>query len=103
MNKFLTRGAAALFALASIAASTVPASAGGGFSFGFGSGGYGPWDPWYDGPHGGIYVDVGPSYDNSWKKHVKWCLKHHGHQDYDPGSNLYETKSGYKECNSPYF
>ena len=99
MNKLLTRAAAALFALATIAASAVPASAGGGFSFGFGS--YGPWDPWYDGPHGGIYVDVGPSYDNSWKKHVKYCLKHH--PSYDPDTNLYETKSGYKECDSPWF
>ena len=108
MSKILSAAAATLFAAVSIAASSVPASAGGGFSIGFG--GYGPYGgPWYGGPHGGVYVDVGPGYGsgygpgygNSWHKHVKWCMNHY--QTYNPHTNLFKTKWGPKECNSPYF
>lgn len=102
MKKVLVAGSAALFAAVSLAASAVPAAAGGSFSFGFG--GYGPYDPWSYGHHGGIYVDVGPGpvYGKSkWQKHVNWCFNHY--KTYDPDSNHYMSKWGPKECNSPYF
>lgn len=104
MNKMLSRAAAAAFVLGSIAVSTVPASAGGSFSIGFGGGGFAPY-PYPYPPHGGgIYVDVGPGPvyggGGSWKKHVKWCFAHY--KSYDPDTNLFMSKWGYKECNSPW-
>ena len=104
MTQIRSAIAATLFTAASIAASAAPALAGGGVSFSFGGGGYGPY---YGG--GGIYVDVGPGYGpgygggykNSWKKHVKWCLHHY--KSYNPHTNLYKTKWGPQECESPYF
>jgi hypothetical protein len=103
MTRIRSALAATLFTAATIAASTAPALAGGGISFGFGAGGYGPY---YGGPYGGggIYVDVGPDYvggyKNTWKKHVKWCLAHY--KTYNPNTNYYKTKWGPQECESPF-
>jgi hypothetical protein len=100
MTKIRSAFVATLFTAASIAASTAPALAGGGISFGFGGYGGGPW---YPGHHAGIYVDVAPApyYQHSWKKHVKWCFNHHKH--YNPNTNLFKTKWGPQECVLPYF
>ena len=100
MNKILCAAAATLIAASTIAASAAPASAGGSVSFGFGGWGSGP-------SHGGVYVELGPHYGggpvyagNPYKKHVKWCFAHH--DNYNPNTNYYKTKWGWKECDSPF-
>jgi hypothetical protein len=103
MKTILATSAAALFAVFSVVA---PANAGGGVTFSFGGGPYGGFygGP-YGNPHGGVYLDVGPNYNpgynNSWKKHVQFCFKHH--KNYNPNTNLYKTKWGYMECESPWY
>lgn len=105
MTKIRSALAATLLTAASVAVSAAPALAGGGISFGFGGGGYGPYGggPWYPGHHAGIYVDVAPTphYNHSWKKHVKWCFNHF--KTYNPNTNHFKTKWGPQECVSPYF
>ena len=108
MNRLLTASAATLLTIASIAASTAPASAGSVY-FGFG-GGHGPWfdgyDPWdnHSGYNSGIYVDVSPVIvdgGSDWDAHVDWCEDQY--QTYDPSTDLYFYAPGkQKRCNSPY-
>jgi hypothetical protein len=114
MKKLLATAAVTTFiALASIAATSAPASAGGisfGTSFGgfdFDDDGYG----WDDDSDFEISIEV-PSYDDEDEDedddgsypsaHTDWCDNHY--QTYDEDSNLYFFKPGKQtQCVSPYW
>ncbi len=100
MKKILVTASAALLATLAIAATTVPASAGGSFNFNIGVGGWGPgWGPGY----GGIYVGSPyPVYNDNWEAHVDWCYDHKG-PSYNPNTNKYINMAGKKRtCHSPF-
>jgi hypothetical protein len=98
MKTIIAAGVATFFA---VAASAVPAQAGGGITFGFG-GGHGHHG--HHGGHGGIYLGFAPTGGHGpnyyWKKHVKWCFNHHA--NYNPDSNTYWTHKGPRYCDSPF-
>lgn len=96
MTKFFTTAAAALFATVAVAATTVPANAGGSFGFSIG-GGHG----FHDHHGGGVYFGFndGPSH-GSWRRHVRWCFNHYA--SYNPNTNRYFNGHRWKVCNSPF-
>jgi hypothetical protein len=108
MRKILVTASAALFATVAIAASALPASAGG-ISFGFGGGYHDGWhghDGWHDGY--GVVVEVPivdeddyDDEDSDWDLHVEWCEDHY--QTYDEDSDSYAYQVGKRtRCVSPY-
>jgi hypothetical protein len=101
MTKILATAAATLVAVVSLAATSVPATAGN-FNFSFGVYGPGPgWGPGWGGwgPGGVVVVNPGGNY---WQAHVNWCYSHKG-PSYNPQTNTYVSNSGkVKYCDSPY-
>ena len=98
MKTIIAAGVATFFA---VAASAVPAQAGGGITFGFGGQGHGHNG---HGPNGGIYLGFTPTVvapgHGSWRKHVRWCYRNHA--NYDPGTNTFWTVHGPRYCDSPF-
>jgi hypothetical protein len=104
MRRILVAGTAALFAAFAVAASAVPASAGG-ISFGFG-GWHDNWHhDWYDDGYG-IVVEVPivdeDDYDGyDWEDHVEWCDDQY--QTYDEESDTYAYAVGKRtRCIAPF-
>jgi hypothetical protein len=109
MKKLLATGVATLFAATLLAATAVPASAGG-FSIGIGAGGYDSDDDWDDDwdDDSDIVIEV-PTYteddddddEEMNSDHREWCENEY--KTYDAETNLYYYAVGkQRECDSPY-
>ena len=101
MRKLIVAASAALFTTLAVAASSVPASAGGGVTFGF-SGGH--HDHGWSGHRGGSVTfgfDSGRrDHRRAWQRHVNWCFDHYA--SYDPDSNRFFNGHRWRQCRSPF-
>lgn len=94
MKKILTMGFVALVTAATIAGSTVPASAGGGHGHGHHN-----RHNWHGGWHGGGWH--GGWRHDPWRAHVRWCSNRY--HSYNPATNRFINSHGrWRTCHSPF-
>ncbi len=90
MRKSFSTVAAALFAVITVSASAVPASAGAGSSFRIAG----------QELHQAGITSVGYHGGSNWRRHVRWCSARY--KTYNRYTDTYFTGYRWKHCNSPY-
>lgn len=101
MRRILTIGFVALMTAATVATSSIPASAAGGHGHGHGWHGKHGGHRWHHGHRWDRRIFFDDGHFNPWRAHVRWCARHH--HTFDASTNLFLTPHGHwRRCRSPF-